>query len=161
MPAMISPTQKVHRHEMTDMKPEMIGASCGPHTHQHKFQGRHIEATYCHEEGHCAPTDHGIIEDISTHAAYNRDWAGGCDAAQQPEDQKEWPVGCKSTCHGEYSEEDEGHHHDDSTAVAFAQRRENYGPEDIANKKEGYREHELCLTRDMKILGDVVNGSAR
>lgn len=139
---MMSPTQKVHLHDTTDMKPEMMGASCGPlavaYTSQPTCVDGCIAATHRHEEGHGAATSNGIVVDVCKQSADNGDGARCCNAAQQSDDQEEGPIGRNSTRHGEDGEEDKRPNHDDSTSVALAQRGEDYGSEDIADKEEGY-----------------------
>ena len=67
-PAMMKPTQYVHRQVITETKPDMIGANCGPKAVASQISASRkfsFTETYSHEHRHGPTPSDGIVEDIS------------------------------------------------------------------------------------------------
>lgn len=115
--------------------------------------------TYDHEAGHSSTSCHRIAKYVGIHTTDDGNRAGGIDTTDQTKHQEGGPVGGQGACHCEDGKDDEGGKHDDSSAIAFAQRPEEQWAEDIANKEERYGQHELLFVGHVKDRSDEVDGS--
>lgn len=117
------------------------------------------DITYHHEASHSSTSGHRVAKDVGIQTTDDGNRAGGIDTTDQTKHQEGGPIGGQGACHCEDSEENEGGKHDNSPAIAFAQRTEEQWAEDIADKEERYGQHELLFVGDVKERAEEVDGS--
>lgn len=123
------------------------------------MQGKGRDA-YSHEISHGPATLRWIVVDIGEHAARDGNGSSSRHAIEESEHQQRRIRSRQGAGHGEDVEQDEADEQGLFAAILLGDWTAEERADDVADEEDGDGQDELCLVRDVEIVGDVLDGAA-